>query len=243
MITMKLIRQYYLPILLFAAVLFSGAVQWYRHTSVEASALLDSGAPTIIVDAGHGGEDGGASTSDGIPESQINLQIAHRLNAMLWLVGYDTIMVRTQDVSIYSDGAQTIAQKKISDLKNRVSLVEQTENAILVSIHQNTYPEKKYTGAQVFSAPTTGSDRLAALAQDLLTMQVDTSNNRKSKQVSQSVYLMNQISCPAILAECGFLSNDQEAERLQTKTWQTKLAAALCCAVNQFTGETYGSKI
>lgn len=114
----------------------------------------------IILDAGHGGEDGGASTANGVPESQINLEIATRMEDLFALVGRPVQMIRTEDISIYSPGAETLSQKKVSDLKNRVSLINSTENALLVSIHQNTYTDSKYHGAQVFYAATADSEAL-----------------------------------------------------------------------------------
>lgn len=102
----------------------------------------------IVIDPGHGGEDGGAVSCTGKNESMFNLQISLRLNDLLHLLGYDTVMIRTTDTSVYTAG-QTIAQKKVSDLKQRVRIVDRTYNPILVSIHQNTFPEGKYSGAQV----------------------------------------------------------------------------------------------
>jgi N-acetylmuramoyl-L-alanine amidase len=235
-IQMKQWRKFYLPMILVAAFVFSCAVQLTRTVSAGAAEESQDTPVTIIIDAGHGGEDGGASTADGVPESKINLEIALRLNDLLHLLGHDTVMVRTSDISIYSAGAETIAQKKVSDLKNRVALIEQTENALLVSIHQNTFSDSKYAGAQVFYAPTEGSSQLAELTQSIFGAQVDTNNHRKAKKISQSVYLMNHISCTGILAECGFLSNDDEAVRLQTRDYQIKLAAALSGAIQQYLG-------
>ncbi len=114
----------------------------------------------IIIDPGHGGEDGGAVSCSGLPESSFNLEISLRLNDLINLLGYDTKMTRASDVSIYTEG-NTLAQKKISDLKERVRIVNKTENAILLSIHQNHYPDSRYSGAQVFFSNTKGSDVLS----------------------------------------------------------------------------------
>lgn len=235
---MKQLRRYYVHFALIAAFVFAGFWGMAQNRAAQTGAQ-DAGfsAPTVILDAGHGGEDGGASTADGVPESAINLAITLRANAVFRLLGYDTVLIRSDDRSVYSAGARTLSEKKVSDIKNRVALVESTPDALLVSIHQNTFPEAKYSGAQVFSAPTEGSARLAELAQGLLCASVDPDNHRKSRQIPQSVYLMNHISCPAILAECGFLSNEREAAALQTPGYQTKLAMALAAAVNAYTKE------
>ena len=242
---MKSIRRYYVHLTLLAAFVFAGLWGMAQSRAARTAAMTpEAAAPTVVLDAGHGGEDGGASTADGVPESQINLAVTLRMDALLRLLGYDTVLVRTDDRAIYSAGARTLSEKKVSDIKNRVALVEQTPDALLVSIHQNTFPEEKYSGAQVFSAPTAGSERLAELAQGLLCAAVDPDNHRKSKPVAQSVYLMNHITCTAILAECGFLSNEREAAALRTPGYQTKLAMALCAAVNAYTKECMpGGKI
>ena len=111
----------------------------------------------IVIDAGHGGVDGGAVSCSGKNESSFNLQIALRLNDLMHLMGYDTVMIRSTDTSVYTSG-QTIAQKKVSDLKQRVTIVNRTQNAVLVSIHQNTFPEIQYSGAQLFYSKSSGSE-------------------------------------------------------------------------------------
>ena len=124
--------------------------------SRTAPAFSDNNPVTVVIDAGHGGEDGGASSKSGTLESTLNLEIAGITNDLLRFAGVRTAMVRTQDVSVYTEGG-SIQQKKVSDLKNRVKFVESTPNALLLSIHQNFFPETKYHGAQVFYAKTPGS--------------------------------------------------------------------------------------
>lgn len=244
---MELLRRYGIQLSLFSAFVLLSLFAALRGRPALAEAVGKAAvqAPTVVLDAGHGGEDGGATTADGVPESTLNLQITLRTDALLKLLGYDTVLVRADDRAVYSEGARTIAEKKVSDIRNRVALVNSTPNALLISIHQNFFPESQYAGAQVFSAPTAGSERLAEIAQELLCNRVDPANHRKSKQVTQSVYLMNHISCPAILAECGFLSNPREAAALQTPGWQLKLAMALTAAANLYTQERIddGSKV
>ena len=135
--------------------------------SRTAPAFSDNNPVTVVIDAGHGGEDGGASSKSGVLESTINLEIAGITNDLLRFAGVRTAMVRTQDVSVYTEGG-SIQQKKVSDLKNRVRFVESTPNALLLSIHQNFFPETKYHGAQVFYAKTLGSEALAEQLQATL---------------------------------------------------------------------------
>ncbi len=194
-----------------------------------APAFAQSDSVTVVIDAGHGGEDGGASSRSGIQESELNLQIARITNDLLRFAGVRTQMIRTQDISVYTSGG-SIQEKKISDLKARVQMVETTPGAILLSIHQNFFPEAKYHGAQVFYAKTPGSEDLAKLTQAYLRTCADPENRRRCKP-SESVYLMEKVSCTAILVECGFLSNEPEAERLTQKPYQQTLSGAVCAAL------------
>ena len=190
----------------------------------------------IIIDAGHGGEDGGATSCTGKLESSFNLEISLRLNDLLHLLGYDTVMIRTSDVSIYTKG-ETIAQKKVSDLKERVRIANETENALLLSIHQNTYPESRYSGAQVFYANTAGSQQLAKELQSGFTATVNQESNRKSKK-ADGIYLMEHISCTGILVECGFLSNPEEEARLRSMEYQKKICCVIASSVSTYLSNT-----
>lgn len=186
----------------------------------------------LVIDAGHGGEDGGATSCTGVLESQINLEISLRLNDLFHLLGYETVMIRTTDTAVYTQG-DTIAQKKISDLKQRVKLVNETENALLISIHQNQFQESKYSGAQVFYAGNADSQALAKEVQSMLVQTLNPGSNRKSKP-SSGVYLMEHIQHPGILVECGFLSNPGEEAKLRTPEYQQKLCCVIAAAVSRF---------
>lgn len=180
----------------------------------------------IIIDAGHGGVDGGATSCTGVLESGLNLEISLRLDDLMHLLGYNTKMVRTTDVSIYTQG-ETISSKKISDLKERVKLVNDTPYGILVSIHQNFFQESKYAGAQVFYGKSDDSKSLAKLLQDNLKKTINIGSRRIEKKAS-GVYLMENIECTGILLECGFLSNPQEEEKLRDPNYQKQL----CCVIS-----------
>lgn len=195
-----------------------------------------SGGRTLVLDAGHGGEDGGAVSLSGVPESQINLAIVLRLDQLLGLYGQAPILLRSEDISLHDDGAETLREKKVSDLRNRAAIVSETENAVLLSVHQNTFPDTQYHGAQVFFADTELSQPFAELTQELLRISLDPQNTRQSKPIPDSVYLMNHVSCPAILVECGFLSNTREEQLLLTGGYQTKLAAVLAASWLQWLG-------
>lgn len=182
----------------------------------------------LILDAGHGGEDGGAVSLTGVAESSINLAVVLRLDQMLGFYGIAPILIRDRDISVYDPGCETLRQKKVSDLHNRVALIEGTEHPAVISIHQNTFSNPAYHGAQVFFRPGQESEALAGLMQDTLREGLDSSNRRTPTKIPDSVYLMKHISCPAILIECGFLSNPTEEALLRQNGYQTKLA--LCVA-------------
>ena len=186
----------------------------------------------IVIDPGHGGEDGGAVSCTGRMESEYNLAISRRLDDLLHLLGYRTRMTRTSDVSIYTTGS-TLAQKKVSDLKERVRIVNETGNALLVSIHQNQFSDSRYSGAQVFYAKTAGSKYLGQKLQAELVAALNPGSNRKSKPVS-GVYLLENIPCAGVLVECGFLSNPQEEAMLRNTDYQKKLCCVLAATLHQY---------
>ncbi len=185
---------------------------------------------TLILDAGHGGEDGGASTASGEKESNINLAIVLKTKALMAFLGVEPQLTRDTDISIHSDGAETIRQKKVSDLKNRVAMVESISNAILISVHQNHFTDSRYSGFQVFYNNGDANQQWGENTQAVLQQVLNPGNDRKAKPIPDGIYLFDHISCPAILVECGFLSNAEEAALLSTDVYQRKIAIALAGA-------------
>lgn len=218
--------------LLIVSVIMAATYWGSAATSVIAQMIPVERAHTIVVDAGHGGEDGGATSCTGVLESALNLDIAIRLNDLLHLLGYDTVMVRTTDKSVYTQG-DTIAAKKVSDLKQRVALVNGTENALLISIHQNTFSDSRYSGAQVFYGGAGESEVLASGLQTALTQTINPGSNRMCKK-ADGIYLMQHIDCTGVLIECGFLSNPVEEAKLRTGEYQKKLCCVIAATVGQF---------
>ena len=190
----------------------------------------------IILDAGHGFPDGGAISCTGVAESEINLNITKKLDAVLRLMGYNTKMLRSTNDSIYTQG-HTIAQKKISDLKERVRIINETPDALLISIHQNTFSDSRYCGAQVFYAETKYSNVLANQLQENLVSLLNPGSNRKCK-LSKGVYLMEHIECTGVLIECGFISNPEEEAKLQNEEYQKRLSMIIASAVSTFMSNT-----
>ena len=186
----------------------------------------------IVIDAGHGGIDGGATSCTGVRESKLNLEIALRLDALLHLLGMETVMIRSTDTSVYTEG-DTIAAQKVSDLKERIRIVQSTEDAILISIHQNTFSDARYSGAQVFYANDPESEKIANLLQKTLIDALDPGSNRKCKKAS-GIYLMQNIGRTGVLVECGFLSNPKEEAKLRSADYQKKLCCVLATGISSY---------
>ena len=169
---------------------------------------------TIIVDAGHGGMDGGATAADGTVEKDINLSIALKLRDMLDTAGYNAIMTRETDDDIADDSAKTVRQQKVSDIKNRMKIIEQTPDALFVSIHQNHYGGPSYSGAQVFYSK----------------------NNPESEKLAKAIeiYLLYHAQSPAVMVECGFLSNAAETLKLKDDNYQNAMAFSVMCGITDY---------
>ena len=216
-----------MPVMLFATVLYFCVFAVLTHRSAQ-TAAMQPGGTTVVLDAGHGGEDGGATGVSGTSEAALNLDISLRLRDLLRLCGVRVSMIRETDTAVYSDGCRTISEKKVSDIKNRTETVNQTENALLLSVHQNFFTEGKYHGAQVFySANSAAGKPLAEAVQRALVEGCDPENRRAAKQAEGSVYLMRVLRCPAVIVECGFLSNPEEESRLADENYHKKLALCI----------------
>ncbi len=191
---------------------------------------------TFVIDPGHGGEDGGATGVTGVLEKGINLNISYKLQTLLEFYGYNTVLTRDKDESIHND-EKSIRKRKIADIKNRVKRVGNTDNPILLSIHLNFFPKEECRGAQVFySVNNTESKALAENVQEILKNGINDNNNRVAKQSEKSIYLLNNVDCPAILIECGFLSNPDEESLLVTEAYQTKIAMCITAGCLQYMG-------
>lgn len=220
-----------LPIYLLVLISFiMVAVGGSHAVTVWSASAPVTGRKTVVIDAGHGGVDGGATSCTGVLESQFNLEIATKLNDLMHLLGIQTHMIRETDCSVYTQG-ETISQKKISDLRERVRIVNSIEDCVLISIHQNHFSDSKYSGAQVFYPATTGSRELSAKLQENLKSSLNPNSNRQIKK-ADGIYLMQHIDCPGALIECGFLSNPQEEYLLRSEAYQQKLCSVIACTVS-----------
>jgi len=201
--------------------------------SLHANATMEE--QVLVIDAGHGGEDGGAVASNGTAESDINLDIALRLELLASFWGIPTVMTRETAEIHYPDSAETIAAKKKADQNARIALIQNTPGAILMSIHQNFYPSDAPWGIQVFYSTVSGSAELAEITQENMTSQLAPDNRRLAAAIDENIYLMRKVQCPAVLVECGFLSNPKELQKLETEAYRLELAAVLLASYQQYT--------
>ena len=186
--------------------------------------------PFLLIDPGHGGDDGGASGADGVLEKSLNLSIATDLHDILTVFGVSIKMTREEDVSIHDAGCSTVRQIKVSDMNNRLKMYESA--AATVSIHQNHFSVAKYYGAQVFySAAHPESCTLATAVRERIVSLIQPDNTREMKKATDSIFLLHRTTKPAILVECGFLSNPQECAKLQEFSYQQQLAFAIAAGV------------
>lgn len=201
------------------------------------NAAKTNSTKTVILDAGHGGEDGGAVGDEGIIEKDINLSIALKLHDYLEASGYNVIMTREKDVSIYDDNAETLREKKRSDLHNRRDIISQNEgeNTIFVSIHQNKFPDPKYYGTQIFySKNNPKSLDLANSIKESVVGFLQSENTRETKEANKKIYLLHNAQIPAVVVECGFVSNPEEAKKLSDEKYQSDMAFSICCGVMSY---------
>ena len=194
-----------------------------------------SSGTVIVLDAGHGGIDGGCSSADGVPEKGINLSIMLSLRDMLKIVGFDTVTTRDTDISIHDSGVQGIRAQKISDMENRLEIFNAYPDAVCISVHQNTYSDPQFRGAQMFYSETVPeSARLASILQKDFHDSIQPYNDRETKLCGKELYLCYYCKNPAVMAECGFLSNPEEAAMLKDEDYRRQTAFTLFCGINEF---------
>lgn len=188
----------------------------------------------VVVDAGHGGIDGGAVGYAGTLEKDLNLDIALKCELLMGLFGVDVVMTRREDVSIDDGTGATIARRKADDIKARVAIANAGADA-LVSIHMNSFTNPKYWGTQTFYSKNNAksldlAENLQAAARTLLAPD----NARETKQAEDSIYLMKNVTVPAVIIECGFITNPEEEARLCTEEYRKAVAVAICAGTLGF---------
>ena len=215
------------------AVLFS-LTDTKDKTRTETAVLKDKNKSILVIDPGHGGEDGGAQSADGLIESEVNLDISHRMDAMCKLMGIRSVMTRESGELNYPDDARTTAARKKYDQKQRMELINSISDAVMVSIHQNKFPDSRPKGSQVLYSATGGSKELGEKMQANLVSEIYPENRRVAAPISSKIYLMRVVKCPAVLVECAFLSNPEEAALLRTDGYKTSLAVVILGSYMQY---------
>ncbi|MDO5560243.1 MAG: N-acetylmuramoyl-L-alanine amidase [Oscillospiraceae bacterium] len=226
------------------AVVLSGVLIAYGFNKVENATMTMASAgkadtPIIVLDAGHGGMDGGCSSAAGVPEKGINLNILLTLRDMLEAEGFEVDVTRDTDCSIHDEGIEGIANQKSSDMDNRLAKFNKYPNAICISVHQNQFTDPKYSGAQMFySAANSKSGELAQCIQNQFVEYLQPDNQRETKLCGKELFLCYYSKNPTVMCECGFLSNPDEAAKLSTEDYQRQVAFTIFAGLNQYLSKT-----
>ncbi len=211
-----------------AAVLILTIITFDRTRNASSKTLTACYSPVIIIDAGHGGEDGGAVANDNTAEKDINLSVSLKINDILSLFGFKTCMIRETDKLIYDVSATTMRQKKNSDLHNRHKMMDEYENCLYLSIHQNKFEDSRIWGAQTFYSPNDEqSPILAEFIQSEIISLIQPDNTRVIKKTGTSVFVIYNATKPAVMVECGFISNPQELKKLKDDKYQNEMSFAI----------------
>ena len=188
---------------------------------------------TVVIDAGHGGEDCGAIGTTGIYEKDINLEVALKLSEYLDAAGFKTVLTRTEDKLLYKESENIKGMRKISDLKNRVAIANAHSGAILISIHMNSFGDAQCKGLQTYYGTCEGSEQLANAIQSSTRQRLQPTNRRSIKR-GEGLYLLENASIPAVIVECGFMSNPEECEKLSQKDYQKELSFSILCGIIEY---------
>jgi len=232
-----IIKRYNIFIIMFVCIF--AAVTYLSLNNYLGSELTIATAPngikTILIDPGHGGMDGGATGQSGVIEKDLNLIIANKLADIFTQNNYSIVMTRSKDESLHDNDKASIRNKKRSDLNKRRALMSTSGANVFISIHMNKFAQTKYSGAQVFySRANENSKVLGELIQKELVAQVDTANNRAAKSADNTIFILKNAPIPAVIVECGFLSNSNEEALLQKDEYQQKIAKAIFVAVDNY---------
>jgi N-acetylmuramoyl-L-alanine amidase len=231
--------KFFLCAILALSVILGIAYAFMRSTGQGPNAPVSAPicAPVIVIDAGHGGEDAGAVAQDGTLEKDLNLKIALCLDALCEINGNSAVLTREDDRLLYDHYGELddyTGKKKIYDLKNRVAIANSYENAILISIHMNSFSDSKYSGLHTYySTKNEDSYNLASLIQSKVKEKLQPENNRVIKP-GKNMYLLENLSNIAILIECGFISNPDECTRLCEKDYQKELCFSIICGIIEY---------
>ena len=221
-----------LTLVLLCIILFRFGTELLLNSKMYSQAVADAvEMNTVIIDAGHGGEDCGAIGISGVYEKDLNMQISSMLGEMLTAEGYAVIYTRTTDKLLYSPEEDIYGIRKISDLKNRCKIGAEHPSAMFVSVHMNSFGSSKYSGLQVYyGTKNEKSAKLASAIQGSVKSTLQKDNNRTTKS-GKDMYILENLENPAVLIECGFISNEQECQKLSEKEYQKQLCFSIVCGI------------
>ena len=224
-----------------AALICVFALVWFfsKDVSVTVPASADAGEnvnkKVIVLDAGHGGIDGGCVSVNGVAEKGINLSIVQTLRDCFDILGFDVVCTREDDRSIHDSGVEGIGKQKLSDMKNRLDIINRYDDALVLSVHQNQFVDERYSGAQMFYAKDNDdSRRLAECMKKQFVALLQPNNERETKPVGKEIYLIHNAKSPSVLVECGFLSNHDEAKLLESADYQKKVAFTILTGAQEY---------
>lgn len=233
---MKAMKTKIPPTLIFLACFIAAAVVIsFRNGAVPViSDSVEGQGRTVVIDSGHGGADGGCVGVNGCVEKDINLAIATDLQKLLELSGFNVVMTRTEDVSIHDEGVEGLRNQKVSDMENRLEIIQSHPDALFVSIHQNQFTDPQYFGAQMFYTTNNPANfKLAQTMQECF-RELQPGNDREIKLIDNGLYLFKNTQQPALLIECGFLSNSNDAANLSDGDYQKKVAFTVFKGITSF---------
>jgi N-acetylmuramoyl-L-alanine amidase len=185
----------------------------------------------IIIDAGHGGEDGGAVANDGTLEKNLNLDISLKLNDIMSVLGYKTTLIRNTDTDLHTSG-DTIRERKVSDIRNRYEIMNKSGNSLYISIHQNKFSDSSVNGAQTFYSPNNDESKLLAdFIQKSIASQLQMGNNRVIKKSGTDIFLLYNATKPTVMIECGFISNASDLNNLKNTKYQNEMALSIAIGI------------
>ena len=231
---MQILRRAMLPLFLIMMVCAVSVYFYVGDNAAVAVSLGQKQQKTVIIDPGHGGFDGGAVASDGTVEKEINLNISLTVAKLLKQNGVCVIMTREKDVSTEDTESSEIASKKRSDLKNRLELMKDYPDSVFVSIHLNKFTTSSAFGSQVFYSDNEDAKMLGDTIQRSIVNLVQHDNMRVNKKATSSTYLLYNATVPAVLVECGFLSNTGELALLKQEDYQQKIAFSIYCGIMEY---------
>lgn len=241
---MQILKRGIIPLFLVIMVCAVSVYFYVDDKAITPASTYGSLAKIVIIDPGHGGFDGGAVAADGTVEKEINLNIALTVAKLLKQNGICVIMTRESDVSTDDTESQSIADKKKSDMKNRLELMEDYPDAVFVSIHLNKFTTSAAFGSQVFYSNSDEAQKLGDSIQKTIVQLLQPENTRVNKLATSSTYLLHNALVPAVLVECGFLSNAAELDLLKNTEYQDKMAFSIYCGIMQYFKENdNGNKI